>query len=51
MTAHLEAGACRAAGWECVILTCYAAWGEAPGTGGGTVELNPDQQNLTGLEH
>ncbi|GLW75457.1 hypothetical protein Kpho02_77540 [Kitasatospora phosalacinea] len=51
MTAHLEVGACRAADWERAILTGYTAWAKLRAQGGGTVELNLDQQTLTVLEH
>ncbi|MGX1885425.1 hypothetical protein [Streptomyces sp. NPDC055287] len=49
MTAHLEVGVCRAADWECVILTGSTAWGQLRAKNGGTfhLDLDLDRRSLT----
>jgi NTP pyrophosphatase (non-canonical NTP hydrolase) len=46
MVAHLEVSAHRAADWERAILAGYQAWRRLRSKGGGTVELNMEQQTL-----
>ena len=46
MVAHLEVSAHRAADWERAILAGYQAWLRLRSNGGGTVELNMEQQTL-----
>jgi NTP pyrophosphatase (non-canonical NTP hydrolase) len=47
MVAHLEVSAHRAADWERAIFAGYGAWRRLRNNGGGTVELNMEQQTLT----
>jgi NTP pyrophosphatase (non-canonical NTP hydrolase) len=47
MVGHLEVSAHRAADWERAILAGYQVWRRLRSNGGGTVELNMEQQTLT----
>jgi NTP pyrophosphatase (non-canonical NTP hydrolase) len=47
MVTHLEVSAHRAADWERAIFVGYQAWHRLRSDGGGTVELNMEQQTLT----
>jgi len=49
MVAHLEVSAHRSADWELAIITGYNAWRHLRDHGGGTVELDMEEQTLTVL--